>query len=58
MSGRFPKETPLIADSNRTAIGRTNFGSTLPAIKRYPEMIVTVNTNENLVKFFDTYPRQ
>ena len=53
----FPKETPLslqIPTEPLLAV-RISAQRSLQS-KRYPEMIVTVNTNENLVKFFDTYP--
>ena len=53
----FPKETSLslqIPAEPLLAV-RTSAQRSLQS-KRYPEMKVTVNTNENLVKFFDTYP--
>ena len=53
----FPKETPLslqIPNEPLFAV-QTSAQRTLQS-RRYPEMKAVVNTNENLVKFFETYP--
>lgn len=53
----FPKETPLSLQISTEPLFtvHTSVQRTLQS-QRYPEIVAVVNTNENLVNFFETYP--
>lgn len=56
-SASFPKEKPLSLQINREQSLATRQSELRTLVSyRYPDMKVTVRTNENLMLFYDTYP--